>query len=55
MRLIKYFHLILILLTFTACKEKVGWDQIPDMNGYWEIEKVIFPDGSERSVPVSTI
>jgi len=54
MHSIKYFHLFLILLTVTSCKEKVGWDQIPDMNGYWEIEKVVFPDGSERNYTVST-
>jgi len=50
----KYLYLILTLLAFTACKEKVAPDHIPYMNGYWEIEKVIFPDGSEKNYTVNT-
>lgn len=50
----KHLYLILILLTFTACKEKVDRDHIPDMNGYWEIEKVTFPDGTEKKYTVNT-
>lgn len=50
----KYFYLILTLLTFTACQEKMTWERITDMNGYWEIEQVTFPDGSEKNYSINT-
>ena len=50
----KYIYLTLIILTCAACKEKVDRDHISEMNGYWEIEKVIFPDGSEKEYTIST-
>ena len=50
----KHLYLILTLLVFTTCQEKVDREQIPDMNGYWEIGKVTFPDGSEKTYTVNT-
>ena len=50
----KYPYLIVVVLTFAACKEKVTWDHIPEINGYWEIERVTFPDGSEKKYTIST-
>ena|SRR5690554_1721040 len=49
-----HLYLILILLALTACREKVAWDQISDINGYWEIEKVTFPNGTEKTYTVNT-
>ncbi|HUH45768.1 MAG TPA: lipocalin family protein, partial [Arenibacter sp.] len=43
-----------VVLTLTACKGKVTQDHIPHLNGYWEIEKVTFPDGSEKKYTIST-
>jgi len=44
----------LVFLIITACKEKVTLGHIPDINGYWEIEKVTFPDGTEKGYTVNT-
>ncbi|WP_026809025.1 hypothetical protein [Arenibacter latericius] len=46
--------LLLIFLVFSACKQEVGWDQISHLNGYWEIEKVSFPNGTEKIYTVNT-
>lgn len=44
----------LVFIVLSACKQKTTWDQIPNLNGYWEIEKVTFPDGSEKEYSVNT-
>jgi hypothetical protein len=37
-----------------ACQNKVDQLDLPLLNGYWEIEKVTFPDGSEKEYTVNT-
>lgn len=42
---------IIIFLTsflFIACKQKIQSLDIPKMNGYWEIEKVVFDQGEDK-------
>jgi hypothetical protein len=42
---------ILIILAFTflvSCKDTIKETDIQNLNGYWEIEKVILPDGEEK-------
>jgi len=39
---------IALLLLLSACHQKVTQNDISNLNGYWEIEKVIFPDGSKK-------
>jgi hypothetical protein len=52
----KKIVLIALFLIFTAaCHKKVTATDIPKMNGYWEIEKVVFPDGTEKEYPVNQI
>jgi hypothetical protein len=46
------------LLFFTAfimlsCNGKISGDDIANLNGYWEIERVIMPDGSEKDYTVN--
>ncbi|MCM4168991.1 hypothetical protein KCTC52924_00245 [Arenibacter antarcticus] len=50
----KSLKFLLVFLVISACNQKVTWDQIPNLNGYWEIEKVTFPDGSEKKYTVNT-
>lgn len=50
----KTLNIFLAILAFSACKKQVAWDQIPNLNGYWEIEKVSFPDGSEKKYSLNT-
>ena len=40
--------ILLISLLFVGCKQKVTPADIAKINGYWEIEKVVFDDGNEK-------
>jgi hypothetical protein len=47
-----------VLLLFTAfvmfsCNSKISEDDIVKLNGYWEIESVIMPDGKEKDYTVN--
>ncbi len=46
-----FFGLIFLLV---GCSDKVSKQSIPQLNGYWEIKKVIFPDGNSKDYKVST-
>lgn len=44
-------NLALILFVATliiSCSKPVSIEDIPKLNGYWEIEKVDFPDGNDK-------
>lgn len=45
---------VLILLLFIGCSDKISEENLDQLNGYWEIEKVIFPDGSTKEYSVNT-
>ena len=47
--LVTVFTIILLL----GCGSKVDPDALPLLNGYWEIEKVVFPDGSTKAYEVN--
>ncbi len=40
------FYVLAIL--FISCKKANPQDYIPYINGYWEIERVVLPDGTEK-------
>ncbi|MXN91818.1 hypothetical protein GR160_11330 [Flavobacterium sp. Sd200] len=40
-------------LTLLSCAKKASADDISKINGYWEIESVIMPDGSEKDYTVN--
>ncbi|WP_309641817.1 lipocalin family protein [Flavobacterium sp.] len=42
------------VLTF-SCQSKVAPTDIPKINGYWEIEKVVFPDGNEKEYSINEV
>ena len=42
----KTYTLLLLALTFLSCKENV--EDIQLLNGYWEIEKVVFNNGESK-------
>ena len=44
----KVFGVFLIALLFVGCKQKINSADIAKINGYWEIEKVVFEDGNEK-------
>jgi hypothetical protein len=47
---------IVIILTtflFISCQQKVKTEDIAKINGYWEIEKVVFEDGEDKDYTVN--
>ncbi len=42
------FKGLLISLVFVSCKQKIQSTDIPKINGYWEIEKVVFDKGEDK-------
>ena len=39
---------LLLLLVLSSCHQKITQKDISKLNGYWEIEKVAFADGTEK-------
>ena len=50
----RYVYILVALIGLVGCKNKVDKLDLPYLNGYWEIEKVTFPDGSEKEYVVNT-
>ncbi len=48
-----YFYLLLLLITLISCNSKPSKESIIKINGYWEIEKVVFPDGNKKEYQVN--
>ena len=48
---ISLFFISMLLL---SCSDKISESQFPYLNGYWEIEEVVFPDGERRQYTVNT-
>lgn len=46
--------LIGYVLIFFGCSRGVTKEDLPQLNGYWEIEQVVFPDGNKKEYKVST-
>ncbi len=42
------------LVLLIGCTEKISKEDLELLNGYWEIEKVIFPDGNSKEYSVNT-
>ncbi len=40
--------LLLLSLIFVSCKQKIQTTDIPKINGYWEIGKVVFDKGEDK-------
>ena len=45
--------LLFVLFLFISCKQKIQKEDIAKINGYWEIEKVVFEDGQEKEYPIN--
>ena len=41
-------RILLIFLVFVSCKPEIKPQQLQLLNGYWEIEKVVFEEGSDK-------
>lgn len=49
----KAFCSIIVVLLLMGCKPGVDPESLPLLNGYWEIEKVVFPDGSIKTYEIN--
>lgn len=45
----KVFGVLLVALFFVGCKQEINPVDVAKINGYWEIEKVVFEDGKEKT------
>ena len=45
--------LIFTLLLFSACSKSITETDLVHINGYWEIEKVILPDGETKDYKIN--
>ncbi|MFP5439824.1 MAG: hypothetical protein ACLGH8_18765 [Bacteroidia bacterium] len=53
MKKIVLFFVGAVLLTLTGCKKHFEGNDYSRLNGYWEIEKVLMPDGSEKDYSIN--
>src|SRR6187402_2423204 len=44
---------LFIVLTLSACQQKIKESDIAGLNGYWEIEKVVLADGTEKDYKIN--
>ena len=49
----KRILLLIVLLSVLSCKQEITEADISNLNGYWEIEKVILPDGEDKKYAAS--
>lgn len=42
------FRIFFVLLFFVSCQQKITPSDISKINGYWEIEKVVFDQGKDK-------
>ena len=51
----KSFIIAFIAVLTFSCQSKVASTDILKINGYWEIEKVIFPDGNKKEYSINEV
>jgi len=47
------FKILIISLFFGACQQQVKPENVAKINGYWEIEKVLLPDGRVKDYSIN--
>lgn len=47
------FYLVILSIFLISCTSKPKKEDIEKLNGYWEIEKVAFPDGNKKEYQVN--
>jgi len=46
---------LLFLVVLSACKPQITKEDVSKINGYWEIEKVLLADGSEKEYGINPV
>ncbi len=49
----KYYYLSLFVFVLFSCQQAVKIEDLTKINGYWEIQKVTFPDGNEKQYSIN--
>lgn len=49
----KKIQALLLIFILISCQPKISEQDISKLNGYWEIEKVILPDGTEKEYAIN--
>ena len=44
---------LLVVVLFISCKQTIIESDLNNLNGYWEIEKVVLPDGDKKEYKVN--
>jgi hypothetical protein len=47
--------LFLISIAFLGCSKKVDLTKIDSINGYWQINKVVYENGDEKDYPINEV
>lgn len=50
----QFAYLLAFSLLFISCSDKISKEQIAQINGYWQIEKVITPKGEQKDYQANT-
>lgn len=45
---------LILIFSLISCSNKVSDDEISKLNGYWEIEEVILPDGTKKEYTINS-
>jgi hypothetical protein len=49
----KRLAILIVLLPFISCQQKIQPTDISKINGYWEIEKVVFDKGEQKDYGIN--
>lgn len=49
----KLAGLLIVSFLFISCHQKIKTEDIAKINGYWEIEKVVFEDGEDKKYTIN--
>jgi hypothetical protein len=49
----KYLVTCLLIVALQSCKQNISETDLPKLNGYWEIEKVILPNGEKKEYKIN--
>ena len=50
----KPLPLVLLIFMLSSCAKKLSKEDLHYLNGYWEIEKVVFPQGDSKEYELNT-
>jgi hypothetical protein len=49
----KYYFIFLLSTLLLSCTTKVDPNAIPKINGYWEIQQVVMPNGAKKEYKIN--